>query len=252
MPKPGVYRSPWRDFPDVVIQTTVTKLRSRPGYDQAKHGAGDAAYHAVQELINPEKILFAFDTVVPVMQFDRDKPNALPIVYATALAKHFDAYLETGVRQINVVSHTFADVQTRILGQPMFMGKIQPGSRVLIVDDVVTYGSTLANLRGWLEQQGATVVGATTLAAGFGGTKLAVPYIVRDWLLDSFPTHAKVLANELGFSAECFTNREARFLTRLKSEYEMQRLIVAGQELKLLQERPLSLEQSNQIDPPSH
>jgi hypothetical protein len=29
MPKPGVYRSPWRDFPDVVIQTTVHKLRSR-------------------------------------------------------------------------------------------------------------------------------------------------------------------------------------------------------------------------------
>ena len=23
MPKPGVYRSPWHDFPDVVIQTTV-------------------------------------------------------------------------------------------------------------------------------------------------------------------------------------------------------------------------------------
>jgi hypothetical protein len=93
----------------------------------------------------------------------------------------------------------------------MFMGKIQPGSRVLIVDDVVTYGSTLANLRGWLEQQGATVVGATTLTAGFGGTKLALPYIVRDWLLDCFPTQAKALANELGFSADCFTNREAPF-----------------------------------------
>jgi hypothetical protein len=172
MPKPGVYRSPWRDFPDVVIQTTVTKLRSRPGYDQAKHGAGDAAYHAVQELINPEKILFAFDTVVPVMQFDRDKPNALPIVYATALAKHFDAYLETGVRQINVVSHTFADVQTRILGQPMFMGKIQPGSRVLIVDDVVTYGSTLANLRGWLQQAGAHSMSSSRYLRALG---LALP-----------------------------------------------------------------------------
>ena len=74
-----------------------------------------------------------------------------------------------------MVSHTVAGAQTRILGQPMFSGTIQPGSRVLIVDDVVTYGSTLANLRGWLEQQGATVVGATTLAGGFSGTKLALP-----------------------------------------------------------------------------
>jgi hypothetical protein len=252
MPKPGVYRSPWRDFPDVVIQTTVTKLRSRPGYDQAKRGEGDAAYHVVQELIKPEKIPFEIDIIVPVMQFDRDKPNALPLVYATALAKHFDAYLEIGVRQVNVVSHTFADAQTRILGQPMFMGKIQPGSRVLIVDDVVTYGSTLANLRGWLQQQGATVVGATTLAAGFGGTKLALPDIVRNRLLDRFPTQAEALANELGFSADCFTNREARFLAGLKNEHEMQRLIVAAQELTLLQERQASLGRTNEIDPPSH
>jgi len=145
--------------------------------------------------------------IVPVMQFDRDKPNALPPVYAAALAKHFDAYLEIGVRQANVVSHTFADAHTRILGQPMFIGKIQAVSRVLIVDDVVTYGSTLAHLRGLLQQQGAIVVGATTLAAGFGGTKLALPDIVRDRLLDRFPDHAEALAKELGFSAECFTNR---------------------------------------------
>lgn len=205
----------------------------------------------MQELIKPAKITFGFDTVVPVMQFDRDKPNALPLVYATALAKHFNAYLEIGVRQVNVVSHTFADAQARILGQPIFMGKIQRGSHVLIVDDVVTYGSTLANLRGLLEQQGATVVGATTLAAGFGGTKLALPDTVRERLLDRFPTQAEALANALGFSHHCFTNREARFLTGLKNEHEMQRLVAAAQELTLLQERQQSLGRTNQIDPPS-
>ena len=109
------------------------------------------------------------------------------LVYATALAKHFDAYLEIGVRQVNVVSHTFADAQTRILGQPVFIGKIGKGAHVLIVDDVVTYGSTLANLRGWLERQGAVVFGAPTLAAGFGGTKLALPDIVRERLSGRFP-----------------------------------------------------------------
>jgi hypothetical protein len=131
----------------------------------------------------------------------------------------------------------------------MFIGKIQPGSRVLIVDDVVTYGSTLANSRGWLQQQGAIVAGATTLAAGFGGTKLALPDIVRDRLLDRFPDRAEALAKQLGFSADCFTNREARFLAGLKDEHEMQRLIVAAQELRLLQERQLSLERTNEIDP---
>jgi hypothetical protein len=74
MPKPRVYRSPWQDFPDVVIQTTVSKLRSRPGYDQAKRGGGEAAFEVVKELVKPDKIRFAFDSVVPVMQFDRAYP----------------------------------------------------------------------------------------------------------------------------------------------------------------------------------
>ncbi len=53
----------------------------------------------------------------------------------------------------------------------MFDGKVEAGTRVLVVGDVVTYGSTIANLRGWLQQQGVIVVGSTTLAAEFGATK---------------------------------------------------------------------------------
>ncbi|MBV9489188.1 MAG: hypothetical protein JO069_05620 [Verrucomicrobia bacterium] len=77
--------------------------------------------------------------------------------------------------QDNVVSHTGADAATRILAQPAFKGEVEPGLRVVIVDDVVSFGATLANLRGWLERQGAVVVGATTLAATYGGTKLKLP-----------------------------------------------------------------------------
>jgi predicted amidophosphoribosyltransferase len=175
MPELRVRRSPWRDFPDVVVQTTVNKLRSRAAYGKAKQGVGEAAFEVIQELLKPEKIQFDFDAVVPVMQFDRAYPNALPIAYAIALAKHFESGLELDILQANVVSHTAADAETRILGQPVYIGKLQRGSRILIVDDVITFGSTLANLRGWIETQGVTVVGATTLAAGFGATKLALP-----------------------------------------------------------------------------
>lgn len=172
--------------------------------------------------------------------------------YAIALAKHFETDLELEILQANVVSHTTADAETRILGQPVYIGKLQRGSRVLIVDDVITFGSTLANLRGWIETQGATVVGATTLAAGFGATKLALPESIHDRLMEQFPIQAEALAKELGFTvtADCFTNREARFLCGLKQERDIERLVATAREMNLPRQRVNPLENGITLDPP--
>src|ERR1700732_3997120 len=200
MPELRVHRSPWRDFPDVIVQTPVNKLRSRAAYDKAKRGVGEAAFEVIKELFKPEKIQFDFDTVVPVMQFDRAYPNALPIAYAIALAKHFEADLELEILQANVVSHTAADAETRILGQPVYIGKLQRGSRILIVDDVITFGSTLANPR--LDRN------ARCESCRCNDARR------RFWRdqVGSSEIHAERLAKELGFTTDCFTNREARFL----------------------------------------
>jgi hypoxanthine phosphoribosyltransferase len=140
--------------------------------------------------------------------------------------------LSLGIVQRNVVSHTGAGAATRILGQPAFMGELEVGSHILVVDDVVTYGSTLANLRGWIQKQGATVVGATTLAAAFGATKLALPESVYARLVETFPGQSENLANELGFTNRCFTNREARFLCSLKRVEDIEDLVQAALEMK--------------------
>jgi hypothetical protein len=72
--------------------------------------------------------------------------------------------------------------------------------------------------------------------------QVALPESVQDWLLDRFPVHAETLANELGFTAKCFTNREARFLCGLKRERDIERLIATAHEMNLAQQRPNSLE----------
>ena len=90
--------------------------------------------------------------------------------------------VNTTVAQESIVSHTGAGAPTRVLGQPLFDGIIAEGKRILIVDDVVTFGSTLANLRGFIHHCGSTVVGASTLSAGHGGTKLALPDHVKELL----------------------------------------------------------------------
>ena len=168
--------------------------------------------------------------MIPVRQFDRDHQNALPRAYASLLASHHGKVTLTAVYQDNVVSHTGADARTRILAQPTFEGEVEPGLRVVIVDDVVSFGATLANLRGWLERQGAAVVGATTLAATYGGTKLKPPEAALDALLERFP-RVRELARTLGFRPDCFTAREVHYLRGLKQEQDLDRLIERSREL---------------------
>src|SRR5207245_479494 len=76
------------------------------------------------------------------------------------------------VCQINKVDHTDAGAQGRLQNQPIF-GGTSPKGKCLICDDVVTYGATLANLRGFLISTGAEVLAATAIGAAYGSTKLA-------------------------------------------------------------------------------
>ena len=61
--------------------------------------------------------------VVPVAQFDKEYPNALPFACAIRLAKDLDAEQSPGILQFNVVSRTGAAAETRILEQPILHWK---------------------------------------------------------------------------------------------------------------------------------
>lgn len=226
-----IFRSPWEDFPDVIVQTTVARLQSQPAYLAAKRGDPAGALAVLQPLLKPGKVPWDFDAVIPVSQYDRGRQNALPSTYASLLARHHGKVTITTVYQDNVVSHTGADAPSRILGQPTFKGELEPGLRVVIVDDVVSFGSTLANLRGWLERQGAVVVGATTLAATYGGTKLRPPEGAIEALLDRFP-RVRELARTLDFKPERFTGRETHYLLGLKQQRDLDRLIELSRSLR--------------------
>jgi hypothetical protein len=157
----------------------------------------------------------------------------LAVAYALRLGRELGAEVFLGISQSNQVSHTGADATTRILGQPTFLGQIPPGRSVVIVDDVATFGSTLANLRGWIEHQGAHVVRASTLGATFGGTKLAQSKDAFAKLLEKYP-EVEILSHNLLFTPDCFTGRETHFLTQLPSREKMQSLVRASEKVRPL------------------
>jgi hypothetical protein len=111
---------------------------------------------------------------------DAGRKNAIPIAMAAILAQRLGLEPVGSITQTNDVAHTASNAPSRILAQPTFSGKIRPFARVLIVDDAVTFGSTIANLRGWIHQQRAVVVGCSCLAAAFGSTKLKPPQSIRN------------------------------------------------------------------------
>ena len=87
MPELRVHRSPWGDFPDVIVQTNMTKLQSHPAYRAAKEGDMVAAFQVVERVRKPSKVQWEADEIVAVAQIDRDKKNALPIAYAILLGR---------------------------------------------------------------------------------------------------------------------------------------------------------------------
>ena len=89
-----------------------------------------------------------------------------------------------------------------------------------LVDDVVTFGSTIADLRGWSHPQRAAAIGCTCPAAAFGSAKLTTrvnPRTTRPRSLQRRNAD-RDLAETLGFFGECWTNREARFLLQQPPE----------------------------------
>jgi len=219
MKEPGAslpVRVPWNGFLEVIVHSSICKLKSLPAYYAAKWGDHRAASLIAHALLRAERTNVAFDYVVPVIQVDGGQYNAIPVAFGAVLAERIGAKLWLDVYQINKVDHTAADAQDRLQNQPVF-GGTTPKGKCLICDDVVTYGSTLANLRGFLVSTGAEVVAASAIGAAYASTKLEPE---RSLILNLQRRYGQELENctkTLGFGSECLTACEAHFLDGLRT-----------------------------------
>jgi hypothetical protein len=199
----------------------MSAMKNHPAYRDAKHGDTKAARSLVKAFFKPEALSAGMTTrvdyVVPVMQLDvGERWNALPLEFARTAARNLQARILPLIVQDNVVHHTGADSIHRITEQPSFTGKVLPGN-YLIVDDVVTLGSTLANLRGWIECNGGHVARASTLSSAIFSTKLIPDRSTMAGITARFHHDLPTFTQRVGFPVECLTNREAHFVHALKN-----------------------------------
>jgi len=209
-------RVPWGQFPEVIVHSSIHKLKSFFGYFSAKRGNHRTALRIADALVKQAKIELPIDFVVPVIQVDQGHYNAIPVAFAAVLAKSLGAKPWLDVCQLNKVNHTGANALDRLRNQPVFGGTV-PNGRCLICDDVVTFGASVANLRGFLVSSGAEVVAATAIGAAFGSTKLAPERSLIDNLRERYDRELETQTATLVFGCECLTAREAYFLAGLRT-----------------------------------
>jgi hypothetical protein len=173
-----LYRTGWGDFPDVLICAPERDVHKHPRYAEAKIGdaiSADALVEDILAMADMDAIRRVIGDARPrllaVHALESAGMNAIPRVFAKRLSKDFGLSLDSGVSQLNRVTHTRADGYHRLANPAVFDGRLME-SNYLLIDDFVGQGGTLANLRGLVHQNGGTVAGAIALAGQQRSSKL--------------------------------------------------------------------------------
>jgi len=228
-------RTTWGSFPDVVIHADEPVLKKHPDYLAAKQGDSAAAERVVLAVSTigaldqiSALIGTARPTLVAVHALETQGMNAIPRVFAQILGQTLDLPAQKNVVQVNRVTHTGADGYSRLALPALFDGEVGVG-QYFLVDDFVGQGGTLANLRGFLEHRGGTVVGATVLGGKAYSAKLRLELETLNLLRAK---HGQMLENwwhaTFGFGFDRLTESEARYLIRVDDAHAVPDRIIAA------------------------
>ncbi len=186
-------RTPWTpETAKATVHTSLNKLKSHRDYAAAKSGDAKAAYNLVRDLMSPEKIRALAKkyegrnvVIYPINAIEAGGINQIPLAMAAYISELTGWPVNTDVIQKNIVHHIGATAMERLMRQPEFGGKVT-GELAVIVDDVTTTGSTLAGLKGYLENNGATVIGIHAMAQGTFGSNLKISLDTLGKLKENF------------------------------------------------------------------
>ena len=219
-------RAAWKAFADAVLLAGESRTRQYPEYTAAKAGDAVAAANLVDSLVDEagtarvraliSEVSESGQTLlVSAHAYERQGVNAIPAALAKLLSERLDIPFRITVVQVNIVSHTGADGYGRLARRPRFEGDVDKGREHVMVDDFVGQGGTLANLRGWIEQQGGKVVGAVVLTGKPYSAKLNPSQEQLHELRQRHgPDFESWWRENFDHSFDCLTQSEARYLAR--------------------------------------
>ena len=112
--------------------------------------------------------------VVPVHAEEMEGRNPIPSLLADYIGDITGLEVDNNVVQSIRAGRTDSDAWGRMALRPAFDGKVQSGRKYIIVDDVVTQGGTLSEMRRHIEANGGEVVEMLTIGAARNSTIIAL------------------------------------------------------------------------------
>lgn len=153
---------------DLISHTSVNNLKNHNLYSEAKTGDLRFAKELIKYLVKEEKIKeiinkFPNANLVPLVKTGRT--NKIPYAYALYLKSKNRNYKIANITQINKIKKTERSGIYRLINVNEFSGEIIPNENYIIIDDVITTGSTIKSLENFIKENGGNVVLITTLAS---------------------------------------------------------------------------------------
>lgn len=245
-------RFPWeRNFPDAFVnvpwhspRSGVSTLKGHPLYDAAK-GQRDveAALQIVSDLAERRCIYGLADlseearqapTLIAPSCQPGDSNNALAIGYAEWLSHEMGWPVETRVFQEKSISRDKNSNWVRLANRCEFYGEIDKSAAYVIVDDVITTGGTLADLRAFIMRKGGRVIGMSAIAARDGEwQRIRLDDVTRAELERTHGGDISEFCRQyFGFSHECFTDNEARAVIGSSGYVDLRKKILRARNSK--------------------
>jgi adenine/guanine phosphoribosyltransferase-like PRPP-binding protein len=220
--------NPWPyTFPDAAHFTDTATLVAHPDFRPAKRGDYAAACRVVQDFAQwsyaDQLVTHRRPRALAAVLSADPRGNQLPAALAAACSERYDLPV-LPVSKAPSKHRTKTTAWDRLCQRPAYVvtGKLEAShlARVLMLDDVITTGGSLSELRLFLWDQNLWPVAATVIAATPSrkrredGTRLAPRAATLQQLVARCPDIAERLANESIYDGDigCLTEAEAQTL----------------------------------------
>lgn len=158
-----------QNFPPIFTHTSVSFLKQCMEFNKAKFGNMESAKKVVDQCIKLDKI----------NELKQKYPDAilLPVISRNKLPHAFAEKIKmeicTTVHICSSVKRKFLSGMERLVHRPVYKGIINTGKKYIIVDDIVSQGGTIAELRKFIINQGGIVCAITALTHSISGGVIA-------------------------------------------------------------------------------